>query len=72
MVYDMVHDLRKNTVVVQVFFCGARLHQKSTQVARNIVHPKYRAPKFQILRALTPSCKTKYTAFNIKFIMLSQ
>ena len=49
MVHNMVHDLQKNTVVVQVFFFffGAHVHQKSTR------RTKYCAPKFQILQALT-------------------
>ena len=38
MVHNMVHDLRKNTVEVQVLFGGARVHQMSAQGARNIVH----------------------------------
>ena len=37
-----VHDLRKNTVEVQVFFCGARVHQKSGQGTQNIVHQNFK------------------------------
>ena len=37
-----VHDLRKNTVEVQVSFCGARVHQKSTQGAQNIMHQNFK------------------------------
>ena len=39
MVYNMVHDLRKNTVKVHVFFV---VHQKSTHGERNIVHQKFK------------------------------
>ena len=37
-----VHDLRKNTVEVQVSFCGARVHQKSTQGVQNIMHQNFK------------------------------
>ena len=42
MVHDMVHDLRKNPVEVLVFLCGARVHQKSTQGAQNILHQNFK------------------------------
>ena len=37
-----VHDLQKNTVKVQFSFCGARVHLKSTQGARNIAHQNFK------------------------------
>ena len=50
MAHDIVHDLQKNTVKMQVF----RTPKVYTR------HMKYHPPKFQILRALTAIYSDKY------------
>ena len=60
MMHDMVHDLRKNTAAVQVFFCGALVHQKSTQGARNIVHQNFK---------FSEPCSTSQPCLQIIFIL---